>query len=470
MDRKASLLAFALLVALGFRAGLLLDAPHGEHAWRDADGIGVTSRFAAEGIDLLEPRVIERQQHDGVVGMELPAVNALGALFARAGLPLFLAARLPAWLSLLGLALAGWLLGRELWGSERAARLSALALALQPLALTYSRKAMPDAPMVALLGLGVAFALRSLRTGRRIEALGGGLLLALAALLKPTGVAVGAPLLIAFWKDRRKPGVLLLGLLVALPALVGTPLWFLHARALDAAHGLTQFRLAHDWGEWRHLVLTPDWWGMTVGRLLHTWLLWPTVAWMVWRRAVVLERLRAQPQVGAWLAASLFVLLLLGSHPGQHPYYALPVLLPVALLIGGFSDGALPAEDTGMRRESFAVALFLATALFRAAPHLPPPPEGLAEEVDEAARLDPRLLSVATDPKTPVVSLARFGLQGWSLPAETLTPPRLEELRRLGAAQVVDSELGGRLPAESAASLGEPAFTGSRLRVWRLHP
>ncbi|HEX7489138.1 MAG TPA: hypothetical protein VF341_09540, partial [Anaeromyxobacteraceae bacterium] len=72
-----------LVLALTWRVGELALPPHAEHAWRDADGLGIARCFVREGIDLFRPRIVERGALTGIVGMELPLVNAAGAMLMR---------------------------------------------------------------------------------------------------------------------------------------------------------------------------------------------------------------------------------------------------------------------------------------------------------------------------------------------------------------------------------------------------
>jgi len=107
------LLLFAMAASLFWKLQALALPPHGEHAWRDADGLGVARAFLHESWNLLLPRAAERGSLPGIVGMELPLVNWL----AGASMALFgesdAAARAPVWLSVAALALGGRALGRR---------------------------------------------------------------------------------------------------------------------------------------------------------------------------------------------------------------------------------------------------------------------------------------------------------------------------------------------------------------------
>jgi len=87
-QRTASVLALALvplLLALAWRVGELALPPHHEHAWRDADGLGVARCFVREGFDLLRPRVMERGATSGIVGMSVSSRGGSTSASSSAG-------------------------------------------------------------------------------------------------------------------------------------------------------------------------------------------------------------------------------------------------------------------------------------------------------------------------------------------------------------------------------------------------
>ncbi|MBS2032191.1 MAG: glycosyltransferase family 39 protein [Deltaproteobacteria bacterium] len=456
------LVGAGLALALAWRPSELTLPPHGEHAWRDADGIGIARCFVREGVALWRPRVMERGATPGVVGMELPLVNAMGA-----GLMKLLGiadawARLPCWLALVPLALGATALGRRLFGDPRAAALTAVALVLQPLVLVYSRKCMPELPMLAALVWAVALAHDALHRPSMASAVAAGLLFALAAVLKPTGLAAAIP--VAIWAARtRRFGA---AAVIAVIPTAAAALWFAHARALEA-EGLPLFKLHQDWFEWLHLAGSPSFWSIVLGRVLHTYLLWPTVIWMVLRWPVVVALAREHRALMAWLGAALFVVILFGSHNAQHPYYALPLLVPIALFVGGFAARA-SALHARPERVAMAFALvFAITALVRAEQRRTPFPIDAAALVASAAHV-PAGLTVATDAHSPVVSLVLLDRLGWARPAEELKPAAIDALRSQGAAVLVESSFGGWLPPETRAALPPPVYADDVLRAYAL--
>jgi 4-amino-4-deoxy-L-arabinose transferase-like glycosyltransferase len=457
----------AVACALAWKCGELWLPPHGEHAWRDADGLGVAWGFLHDGATLWLPKVVERGAQPGVVGMEWPLVNGLSAAFQAVLGESWWAARLPVWLSAALLGLGQVRLGRAVLGSELGARLAGVCLVWQPLVLVFSRKLMPDVPMLAALVWGLAWSLEGLQSRAWRPTVLGGLALAVAAVLKPTS-ATGGVLLVAWAVQHRseRPWARL-ALIAAVPA-AAAGAWYAHARALDVAYGLPLFRLHHDWLEWLPLLASWSFLSVAFGRVLHLYLLWPTVIAMALRAREALGVLRLRPPLAAWLVASLLGVTAMGSHLFQHSYYALPCLPPLCLWVGGFLEDV---SRTWKRRE-LALAAFLAVfALFGAVRTLPrfPAMDSDQPALEEAmARVPAGGLVVATDAHTPVVSLVRLHRVGWGLPASELTPSKLAQLQDEGATHVVESEQGGWLGDDARAWLGAPIQASAQVRAYAL--
>jgi len=473
--RRAWVPALALVplaLALVWRIGELALPPHLEHAWRDADGLGVARCFVREGFDLLKPRVMERGATSGIVGMEFPLVNALGAgLMAVGGMHDWLA-RLPCWLALVPLLLGGWALGGRLLGDASAAAMAAGCLVLQPLVVIYARKCMPDVPMLAALVWAMALAHDAFRRASISRALAAGSLFALAALLKPTGFAVVVPL--ALWLRRAlrvhggRPRIWCAAALCAAVPVAATIVWYSHARSLDERYGVALFKLHHDWFEWVRELSNTSFYSVVFGRVFHLYLLWPTVLWMVLRWRDTVETARQHLDLVSWAGAGLVAVILFGGHLTNHPYYALPLLAPLALLMGDFAARA----GRAFRRPEFVGAAFMAvfavTALVRVeqrASRLGFDPARVAAAM---AHLPVDGLTIATDERTNVVSLVILDRIGWALPPAELTPAAIARLRALGARTVVETSFGGWLPPGSRAALPAPVWIDDQLRAYVL--
>jgi len=379
-------------------------------------------------------------------------------------------------LSLVPLAFGFRRLARQILPQAAAADLATAFLLLEPLVLVFSHKFMPEVPMLAILVWGVSLTITGIEQGRRRDFALAALCLSLAAVLKPTGIAVAAPLAL---RARRRFVELLATnraaafrlawqvILTALAPLASAALWFSYAHRLEATYGLPLFRLTNDWREWIRLLPDPNFEAVILGRWLHLYLLLPSCVWIALEWRVALAVLRERTEVSAWLAAGFVVVLLFGSHNIQHSYYALPLLLPIALFLGEF---VLRASDKRARSTTWRaifVVIFAATGIVRALPRFPKltyDPDRIAA----ALRLLPTGLTVTTDERTPVVSLVILHRCGWSLPAKTLDATRLAELRQQGAVLLVESTFGGWLTEAQRSTLPQPLYQDDQLRAYDL--
>jgi Dolichyl-phosphate-mannose-protein mannosyltransferase len=482
-DRRRTyliVLSAAVLLTMGWRFSVLVLPPHGEHAWRDADGLGVARSFLHDGFDILFPRVVERGARSGVVGMEFPLMNWLGAVFMKLWGESDAAARLPVWLCVPVLAVGMKALSRRLLSSERAAYVAAVFVVLQPLVLVFSHKLMPEVPMVTLLCWGLVLAFDGIfeaRKGRAwLSAGSAACLFALAAVLKPTGIAVAVPLTSWFIEQAKgRSGAERRNLAARLALVAGLPVaavvvWFAHSQRLDAIGGNPLFHLRQDFWEWTHLIYTWPFFSVVFGRCLHLFLLWPTVLFMVWRWRVLVRVLRQHAMLGLWFLAALAFVVSVGGHNFHHNYYAMPLILPVGALVGAFVAEA----TTGTRRPDALATVFLAvtavTSLVRTIPFTPPITFDVKRLSGALGKLGPPGLTIVTDESTPVVSLVILRRTGWSAPPKYLTPQRIDELRRQGATLLVESSFGGWLPDLTRGALPDPVYADDQVRSYVLKP
>lgn len=462
----------ATAAAMLWEIGAVALPPHGEHAWRDATGIGVARGFLDESWNLLSPRVAERGGGAGITGMEFPLVPWLSAALMRLLRESYFVARLPCWLSLIPLTFAALALARRVLLDESSARLAAACVVLQPLVVIFSHKLMPEIPMLALLLAGAAWAIDGLR-GSWPRALLGASTLALAAVLKPTGPAIAIPLVAAVvteYRQGRSLGLIARSLFVGGIPVISGAVWFAHARAVSEATGFDPVRLHNDWWEWTHLLFEPNFLSVVFGRIAHLYLLLPTVIWMAWRWRTSLGLLRELPVLPIWMVGSMAVVVLFGSHNFQHSYYAIPATVPFSFWAGAF---AVREAQTSLHSERVLTAFLLVFAITSAIRTLPRFPG-----VDfDPARIETALRSVpdespalVTDAHSPVVSLVIFHRTGWGMPASSITPALLESLRAQGAIQVIESNLGGWLTDDVRSILPPPSYEDDQFRIYRLAP
>ena len=306
----------------------LLPGLIGHDPWKaeDAIGIGIVHQLLEHGRWVVPHLAGEPYFEDGPFHYWIAALTAklLGLILApHEGARLASGGLMAAMLYFVHLA------GRELYG--RIEGVGAVLVLLGCLGLlVHAHETLAEISMLAGLALawyGIALALRKPRRAGWL--LGAGLVVAtlskgVPALIAPVALALALPLISSAWRRREYLSTLLTALLVLLGicgawlALVqghspGLALAWLHANA-------TQF------------VVPPatvlGFWGKTLA--WATWPAWPLALWALWER-----RHRAfEPGTRMLIAAfaASFAVLLAIKAPRE--VYALPLLLPLALLAG----------------------------------------------------------------------------------------------------------------------------------------
>lgn len=274
-------------------------------------------------------------------------------------------------LVLLGAAVAGWqagpaivlvahalagliltyLLGRTLGLARGAAALAALALAASPLYVMFALQAMSDLPALVWSAAAVLCAWHAARhTG---FAVGAGLALGIAVLLRPTNTLMLAPVLVALgWSWRRWLWLVLGGL----PAAA----WFLYVNFRSFGHPLlTGYgdlgRLMS--GEWLQPGLAH------YGRLLPV-LLSPLVTLVLGLPWLAREHRRAALVLGAWIAGLLgFYAFYFHTHETWwYLRFVLPAFPPLILGALLVAQRLLRPRPPGVRLALGAAAAILIAA------------------------------------------------------------------------------------------------------------
>ena len=177
--------------------------------------------------------------------------------------------------------------------------------------------------------LGLALAQRRGFLGALALALGSTALLLSASLLEVAVVWLVALLLplLPGWRSRQYIKTMTIALALGMPLALLWPLSMLkhepvlftqwwHSLALGPFYGFGRLALLHEFGYYLRLL---PW---------FTWPAWPLAAWAVWRGRQRLNAARYQLPL-LLIAVNLLVLLL---SPRQNALYALPLLLPMAVL------------------------------------------------------------------------------------------------------------------------------------------
>lgn len=453
-------------LAVAFRL-YRIDTPFVDaHSWRQVTNVDIARLWAEGPIDFLYPSV-SWGGPDGRVGLEFPLLHLFIALVWRVTGESVIGARLvPVAFSALAVWFTYRLSGRLF--DAPAGRAAAFLMAVSPSFVYFGRTPLSDVPMVTFsIGAVLGF-LAYAQDGRRRDALGGVLALALAGLVKVPAVLVLAPVV---WTGLVSKGVrrtlsdpwYVSGTLAALGAI---GLWYLHADRIYLETGLTQaifrpsgtypadiaqyagpFTTVSHWTRPALLTwqtardLADRYWALHLTPIFTVVTLLGLASWR-WslpRRSVV----------DLWMAAALALVGVSLAGQVPHEFHQLPTLPPLALYFGMAAGplfgGAWYARLRPRRRVGTAAvvaAALVATAIvgFRdsgAIPHLYRP---------DNLNLDLMNAGWAIDQVTPknalivTVEYDRYGSnspmllyfarrRGWSFDATAITPTVTEYLR-----------------------------------------
>jgi len=294
------------------------------------------ARAMADTGDWITPRLWGRPW------FEKPAlIYWMSAVGFRSGLDPALAFRLPVALASIAFLVFFFLILRRDFG-ERAAVFATLILATSAGWVAYSHVGIPDLPMSAAFSVAMLVIMPGALTGRR--AIVAGMLLGVAILAK--GLVPLVLFLPALWFLRREPRALFT--ILALAAGVATP-WYALVVSRNGAAFFAEF-VGHQQfarffsGEFLHVQ--PFWYYAPV--LAAGLFPWTAFALLLFSKSIYQDR-RAL-FLAAWFA---FGFVFFSASRGKLPHYLLPLLPPLAALIGIAIDRA---------RERSSIILFAIAA------------------------------------------------------------------------------------------------------------
>jgi len=233
--------------------------------------------------------------------------------------PSYLTARIVALVLAVGAVAAVWWLGRVSYG-ETAGAVSAAIAAVCTIAVTYSREAVTDVPLM----LGVAVAL-ALMVGGRIEL--AGLAAGLATGFKYPGVFLVVPLVVAAWRQWRRLAIAAALMICAF--LASSPFVLVHRRQAWHEAFRVQRLARKGWLGFEHDHAAPV---AFVDRLWHG--LGPALIVAALGVVVALVRRSRSDLILVSFAVVYFVdLMTLRAHFDR---YVLPLVPPLAALSGRF--------------------------------------------------------------------------------------------------------------------------------------
>ena len=450
-------LAVLLLLALRIpHFGPQLDDPN---SWRQCDTVHNSLDFYRRGLDVLHPAVCWLGAHRTII-MEFPLAQAIAALCYRAFGPDPLWDRLVSFAFYLLATFYLWKSARLVAG-VRVAWLTTLAYLAVPLSQFYSRVPHVEFPTIAGSHAMLYYGLRALRNRSWRDAVFAGAFGAMAAVIKaPYLVPVMMPLALVFLAAPGVMSLLLVGVACAIPA-AAFLIWRRHVDGVNAAMPDWYF-LPGYYKEvnplWRYMGTLPerlriDEWTVIVRRLWHQVVSPPGV--MLALLALGNRDARGEPATihggarlpvsglaiaGAWSAGALLHVLIFFPLNVEHNYYQIPLLGPVALLIGLGGDVLWRYLPRPGRVPTGAIATLVLIGL---AAYVP---SSLGYYRIDWLRIEAGRLIEARVPRGELVVASDYGSRhidprllfrsdrdGWPVAIPNLTPPILAKLVDNGA-------------------------------------
>lgn len=340
-------LALVLLLALLPRLHHVTFPVEGWHGWRQADTAAIARNFHDGGLDFFHPQVNHGGSGPRWVDTEFPLYPYAVALVWR----LFGVhdgwGRLLSLLASLGTVFFLHRFARR-WAGEAAALWAAGLYAILPLNVYYGRAFMPHALTLFCTMGGLELFSRWVDGGGRRAFAGSAALTALAALMNPTTLVIGLPLLYlarlrfgARWA--RTPALWLYAAAVLVPAAA----WYAYSRAelYDPLYSVGIWEFGY--GKWGNLdlLLSPKFYNdvflKSVAERHLTWAGAVAFAVGLCQR----PSRRGEAVLYWWLAAVVAYFLIVARGNTMHEYYQLPFVLPAAVFAGkAFARHLAPAR------------------------------------------------------------------------------------------------------------------------------
>src|SRR5215470_13201876 len=282
-------------------------------------------------------------------------------------------ARFGAALSGVGLVLLTWSAARRLLADPAAAWLSGAIAATCYGYFAMARAALPDLPLALFITAAIWAALRATDPAERSPtswAAIAGLAAGLGFLTKgPLGVVIPAIVLIPiWWRERARVVIRPADVTIAfvLFAMSGLP-WYVVMWAVHGTPYLQSFFVADNlerFATTRYNDIRAVWYyvPILVGGLVP-WTIYALV--LPWRivRDLIQRRRRLTDVEWRFVIWTLAPLLLFTASIGKQPRYILPVLPPIAMMVGWGIANRISAQDRGANRE-LKIATFSTAAMF----------------------------------------------------------------------------------------------------------
>ena len=447
----------------------------GIHAWRQTQTMTVVENFAAEDMNILNPRINSRGDGDGIFRMEFPLMQWSFAWFYKwFGHHLWMARVLTFIISLFSV-FGFFRLLRTYGQSETVSAIGAWCFAWSPVLFYYAVNPLPD-NMALCFGIWSLVFLKQFQTAhsyRRLALFAA--FLSLATAVKLPFVLFGAgfiPLFVEGLRERRYAETAIHCLLIALlmsPAaawyLWVIPQWgntaLIGGVGAEASFNVT-LALSNIWGTIHSLL--PELF-INYGSLLFFAF---GIAVFV-GSAQRMARFKVELSVLAFV--SLYYIYEVNMIGLAHDYYHFPFLPLLFLVVAAGAKRVVLHRNPWMQRLALVALIVLPfTAYARSVGRWTgKETEAIHLHKDELRQLTPphALVVVGNDPSTHIY-LYHLGKRGWTFEQDHLTPTLLRSYIERGAAYLYANTPYAESDPGISALLGEPIFRKDGLTVYPL--
>lgn len=397
------------------------DPPNGYHAWRESDTAAVAEAFYKETKNIFLPRIHQRQDKIGITGMEFPIYNyAVGLLYHIFGFRHYVPRLLTIFISLLGLV--GIFKVSKLYFKDSTSLLAVYFAACSPLFFFYGRKIQPDMIILTTSVWAFYFFVGMEEKSSAKYFTFSLSLVTLGALVKPTALAVGLPMivyLIFFKYQGRLREVLKPKYFLFLSVSILVPLsWNFYARHLNAKYGIEAFYLGgNQIGYWMNTN-----WVNFFKMVYRTWLfeVYLGIPITVGLILGIFYTRKMEPPLKlffSWILGCFLMFFVVSKHMSDyHDYYGL-ILIPPIMIVAAYYTESLWNSGKKIFRAIFLVVV-IGAAIY-VWPRIDQRYGDFTEQdffrtrqlIDQYIPKDAR---VTVEDPSPSIELYRLGRMGWT--------------------------------------------------------
>jgi 4-amino-4-deoxy-L-arabinose transferase-like glycosyltransferase len=449
----------------------------GIHAWRQTQTMTVVENFAAEDMNILNPRINSRGDGDGIFRMEFPLMQWTYAWFYKwLGHHLWMARLLTFIISMFSV-FGFFRLLRAYGQTEYVSAIGAWCLAWSPVLFYYSVNPLPD-NLALCFGLWSLVFLKQFQTDRSYrKLLLFAVFLSLATAVKLPFILFGAGFIPLFVEELRGGRFRPAGIQSGIIALIMAPaaswyMWVIPQWGNTALIGGVGAEESFDW-----VLALSNIWGTVHSLLPELFINYGSLLFFLFgiilfaKSKAKVARFKVELSVLAFV--SLYYIYEVNMIGMVHDYYHFPFLPLLFLVVAAGAKRVVLHQNHWLQRLAMVALLVLPfTAYARAMGRWTGQEnEAIHLHKDELRQLTPphALVVVGNDPSTHIY-LYHLGKRGWTFEQDHLTPTLLRAYVERGAAYLYANTPYVETDPGISLLLGEPIFRKDGLTVYPLKP